>query len=100
MITVGIGIAQLDALTASGVATTVVAQARVEAGYPVVDAAVETGLAKSKSDARRLIQQGGVYVNNQAVTDVNASLGASHLIDNAAIVLRSGKKNYRLVRVA
>ena len=39
-------------------------------GLPLVDALVESGLAKSKSEARRTIAQGGAYVNNRPRTDV------------------------------
>jgi tyrosyl-tRNA synthetase len=60
---------------------------------------VETGLAKSKSEARRLVEGGGFYLNNQAVSDVKMVLNASNLATGTAMVLRSGKKNYRLVRV-
>ncbi len=100
----GGGVAQLDAaaveaLAAQGVATTHVDRARLDAGWPLADACVETGLAKTKSEARRLIQGGGLYVNNVAVADVNAAIRPDQLIAGSAIVLRSGKKNYRLVRV-
>ncbi len=74
-------------------------RARLDEGWPLIDAAVACGLAKSKSDARRLISQGGLYVNDVAMTDVNASLNASHLATGRAIVLRGGKKNHRLVLI-
>jgi tyrosyl-tRNA synthetase len=77
-----------------------VLRAKLEGGWLVVDAAVEAGLAKSKGEARRLIAQGGLYVNNVVVADANMALGAGQLVAGAAIVLRSGKKNYRLIRVA
>ena len=35
---------------------------RLEQGFPVVDALVECGACKSKSEARRLMKQGGVYI--------------------------------------
>lgn len=91
--------AAIDALAAQGVATTTIPRAKLDAGYPLIDACIDSGLAKSKSDARRLIQQGGLYVNNAAINDVNSSLGASNLVADKAIVLRSGKKNYRVIRV-
>jgi tyrosyl-tRNA synthetase len=90
--------ATIEALGAQ-VPTTMIDRAKLDAGWPLIDAIVETGLAKSKSDARRLIQQGGVYVNNNAFTDVALALNASHLATASAMVLRSGKKNYRLVKL-
>ncbi len=67
-------------------------------GLPLVDALVETGLSKSKGDARRTITQGGAYVNNRRVDRLDALLGLSDLASESMIVLRCGKKNYALVR--
>lgn len=92
--------AAIDALAAQGVPTTAIPRSRLDAGVAVIDACVETGLAKTRSDARRLIAGGGLYVNNAAVGDINAVLGSSHLVADKAIVLRSGKRNYRLICVA
>src|SRR5687768_3184027 len=39
-------------------------------GTPVVDLLVETGLVKSKGEARRTISEGGAYLNNERITDV------------------------------
>jgi len=89
----------IDALAAQGVASIGIPRARLDGGYSLIDACVESGLAKSKSEARRLIQQGGLYVNNAPVGDVNLTLGAGHLVAQTAVVLRSGKRNYRLIRV-
>ncbi len=74
-------------------------RSKLDEGWPILDAAVESGLAKSKGEARRLVQQGGLYVNNKPMNDPFAKLTAEHLATPTAIVLRSGKKNYRLVRV-
>jgi tyrosyl-tRNA synthetase len=67
-------------------------------GLPVVDAAVEAGLAKSKGEARRLIGQGGIYVNNRRVESPDARLGPNDLASESVMVLRAGKKNYALLR--
>lgn len=89
----------IEALAAQGVPTTAIERPTLDAGWSVIDAAVASGLAKTKSDARRLIAQNGLYVNNNVVEDVNAKLTESDLIAGVAIVFRSGKKNYRLIRV-
>jgi tyrosyl-tRNA synthetase len=75
------------------------AMARLEQGWPGPDALVESQLSKSKSEARKLIAAGGFYVNNEPWTDAARSLSRDQLIGGKVIVLRSGKKNYRLVRV-
>ncbi len=67
-------------------------------GLPLVDALVESGLAKSKSEARRTIAQGGAYVNNRSRSDVETKLASSDLASEAVMVLRSGKKKYALLR--
>lgn len=61
----------------------------------VIDLFVETGLTKSKGDAKRLIANGGAYFNNERVADAEMKVGT---LSSALIVLRSGKKNYHLVR--
>lgn len=67
-------------------------------GLNIVDALVEAGLAKSKSDARRTVQQGGAYVNNRRATGLDAQLGVNDLASETIMVLRSGKKKYALLR--
>jgi tyrosyl-tRNA synthetase len=59
----------------------------------VVDLLVETGLASSKSEARRTITQGGAYLNNAKVTDETAAPEASDLLHGRFLVLRRGKRN-------
>jgi tyrosyl-tRNA synthetase len=67
-------------------------------GIPVIDALVAAGLAKSKGDARRSVQQGGAYVNNRRIQTVDTRLTAADLASETVMVLRSGKKNYALLR--
>jgi len=69
-----------------------------DGGFPIVDALVSAGLTKSKGDARRTVQQGGAYVNNRRIESVDARLTASDLASETVMVLRSGKKNYALLR--
>ena len=67
-------------------------------GLPLVDAFVEAGLAKSKSEAARTVAQGGAYVNNRPRADVETKLSGSDLASETVMVLRSGKKKYGLLR--
>ena len=91
--------AAVEALAAQGVATTTLPAAQLTTGLALLDAAVATGLAKSKGEARRLLAQGGLSVNNVVATEASATLNTADLIAGSAIVLRGGKKNYRLIRV-
>ncbi|MEX0792404.1 MAG: tyrosine--tRNA ligase [Pirellulaceae bacterium] len=70
-----------------------------EGGLSLIDALAESGLAKSKGEARRAIGQGGVYINNRRVAEVDRVLTAADLASETVIVLRSGKKKYALVRL-
>jgi len=73
-------------------------RARLDEGLAIIDALVECGLAKTKSDARRTITQGGAYVNNRRVENVEVRLGPANLASETVMVLRCGKKNYALLR--
>jgi tyrosyl-tRNA synthetase len=67
-------------------------------GLPLVEALAETGLAASRSAARRTIEQGGAYVNNRRVADPAHRLTAADLVGGTTLVLRSGKKSYAVAR--
>ncbi len=67
-------------------------------GLSIIDALFEAGLAKSKGEARRIITQGGAYVNNRRIQGIDTRLGPDHLASESTMVLRSGKKKYALLR--
>ncbi len=67
-------------------------------GVAVVELFERTGLSATRSAARRTIEQGGGYVNNRRVTDVNHRITAADLAGRTSIVLRSGKKSYAIAR--
>ncbi len=67
-------------------------------GITLTDALVEAGLAKSKSDARRTIDQGGAYINNRAREPYDLKLTLADLASETVMVVRSGKKKYGLLR--
>jgi tyrosyl-tRNA synthetase len=92
--------AQLTDIFADVPSTTLARERLAGEGLPLVDALVETGLAKSKGEARRTIEQGGAYVNNRPRTDANTKLTAADLPSETTLVLRSGKKRYALMRIA
>jgi tyrosyl-tRNA synthetase len=69
-------------------------------GLSVLNLLTASGVAASKGEARRLIEGGGIYLNNQRVTDVKQNAAETSLIDGQFLVLRKGAKNYHLVRVA
>ena len=66
-------------------------------GLNIIDALCSAGLAKSKSEARRTINQGGAYVNNRRIEDADYSLSTNDLASETVMVLRAGKKRYALL---
>lgn len=72
----------------------------LDEGMTLIDAMVQSSLSKSKGEARRTIEQGGGYINNQRVEDVSRSLSREDLASETVIVLRSGKRKYALLKFA
>ena len=72
--------------------------AQLSGGMGVIDLFVEAGLGKSKGEIRRLIQQGGAYVNGDRIDDIHTSISPAH-IDEGSLLLRAGKKRYHRVIV-
>jgi tyrosyl-tRNA synthetase len=79
--------------------TTAVERASVADGLPLVDALTQTGLATSRSDARRAIEQGGIYVNNRRQPDVDAQLTPADLLSDRYVVLRRGRRDHNVLIV-
>lgn len=67
-------------------------------GIGLIDALVSTGLCKSKGDARRMIGQGSIYVNNKRRDDIETVLRTVDLASESTIILRAGKKKYAVLR--
>ena len=68
-------------------------------GKLVVDLLVHSGLASSKGDARRSIKGGGIYLNNERVSDTAQTTTLAQSIEGQFMVLRKGRKHYHLVQV-
>jgi len=75
-----------------------VAQSDLGRGLPVYELFVRAGLATSNGEARRLIKQGGARLNDQAVTDEQASVTLEAVNSEGVIKLSAGKKRHALVR--
>lgn len=80
------------------VPTTPVDATRLKAGLLLAELMTEVGLAKSRSEVRRLIEQGGVSVNDEKVDSPEFELRPENLADGA-ILLRVGKKKFHRVVV-
>ena len=86
-----------EGVAADALPTHTVAAASLAAGIPAIRLFAEAGLAASNGEARRLIRGGGARVNDVALTDEAAQLGAADL-RHGAIKLSAGRKQHRLVR--
>jgi tyrosyl-tRNA synthetase len=67
-------------------------------GKSAVEVAALSGLCKSKGEARRLADSGGLYVNNERV-GASDLVAENHVIDGQLLVLRSGRKTYCVVKI-
>lgn len=83
---------------AGTVPTVDIPRGELDAGILLIDLLART-VCKSKGDARRLISQGGANVNNVKVTDLEHKVTTAQLATATMLVVRSGKKDYCLVRV-
>lgn len=78
----------------SSMPTVSIPRERFEAGIGVLDLFYEAGLAATKSDARRLVEQGGAYVGGVNVTSVKDMVSATALDGEGELVVRAGKKKF------
>jgi tyrosyl-tRNA synthetase len=69
------------------------------AGQQLADVAVAAKLLPSKGEFKRMVKNGGVYLNNAKVSDPNYALQGGDLIEGRLMLLAAGKKNKMLVRV-
>ncbi|HMO59063.1 MAG TPA: tyrosine--tRNA ligase [Roseiflexaceae bacterium] len=68
-------------------------------GMPLIDLLTTTGAAASRGEARRLIEGGGVYINNLQAADVRRMVTLADSVEGQFIILRKGRKQYFLVRI-
>ena len=68
-------------------------------GLSMIDVVTNSGLTKSRSESRRAIEGGGLYLNNVRVTDIERKIEIDDAAEGRFFVLRKGKKNYHLIRL-
>jgi tyrosyl-tRNA synthetase len=84
---------------AQAVPTAHIAPAALEAGLSPIDALVTSGAQPSRSAARRVIQQGGLYVNDERWADPERAITREQTLFGHALLLRTGKNKYHLLLV-
>ncbi|CUS02895.2 Tyrosine--tRNA ligase [Candidatus Promineifilum breve] len=95
----GLDAADIEDIFAEVPSSEIDATALSDGGAPLVDLLVAGGLATSKADARRKIQGGGIYLNNERVTDQAQTAQLGQAIDGRFLILRQGRRQYHLVRI-
>ena len=83
-------------LDAAAMPTSAIASDRLDSGIPIMVLFHEVGLANSRSEARRLIQQGGAYINEKQYRAIDMVIGTD-LLEDDALLLRAGKKRYHRI---
>ncbi|MDR0447472.1 MAG: tyrosine--tRNA ligase [Treponema sp.] len=83
----------------SAMPSVVLSPEKFEAGYNILDLFIDAGLAGTKSEARRLVEQGGAFVGKtetaaDTISDIKAVIGADALSASGELILRAGKKRY------
>ena len=68
-------------------------------GIKLVDLMADSGIAKSKGEARRLLQGGGVYLNNRQISEDGRAVTMNDSVEGQFMILRKGRKNYHLLKV-
>jgi len=82
----------------SEVPSTNMLRSELSADKQLASVLVDCGLFNSKGEVRRLIQNGGLYLNNQRVESADMKLTENCLCSSHIAVIRKGKKNYHLLR--
>ena len=77
--------------------TTEVELARLESGIAILEVLKETGLVPSSSEARRLISQGGISVNDIKVESIDFNVTAD-MLNDGVLMIKKGKKTYHQVK--
>lgn len=82
----------------SEVPSSEVPQGAIAEGRALIDLLTDGGVFASKGEARRLIKNGGLYVNNERITDEAATMNESRCTAPSLTIVRTGKKSYHLLR--
>ena len=89
-----------EGMTGGALPTVDLPRATLESGVPLLQLLVDAGLAASKGEARRLVQGGGIRVNDQPAADEALICNLTHANNDGAIKLSAGKKKHVLVKAA
>ncbi len=95
----GLGADEIADIFADVPSSAVRAEALGGEGLGIVELLADAGVTTSKGEARRGVEQGGIYLNNERVADAGRSVTREDAIEGRYLVVRKGKRSYHLVRV-
>ena len=95
----GMGAAEIADIFSDVPSSTVKRDALQGDGMGLVALLADAGVTSSRGEARRGVEQGGIYLNNRRVTDPQASVTVDDAIEGRFLVFRRGKRKYHLVRL-
>ncbi len=95
----GLEPAEIEEVFADVPSSQVAAASLAGEGMPLADLLAASGLVPSKSEARRAIRGGGIYLNNVRVGEEARKVTAEDALGGSLLVLRKGRKDYHLVRI-
>ncbi len=78
--------------------TTTYSKDELDAGKDILTILVDTKLVSSRGEGRRLVQQGGVSVNGEKVTEIDATFTTADYNDEGVILIKKGKKAFHQVK--
>lgn len=93
-------LAELDLATLESATRELPRSAAPAEGLNIVELLVAAGLSKSNSEARRTVGEGGAYVNNVKISDLDAVLGAGDALHDKYLLVRRGKRTLAMVELA
>ena len=82
---------ELDAMPSTSISIE-----KLNEGIPLMQLFHDVGLTSSRSESRRLIEQGGAYVNEEQIKEIHFAIDTNHLRENS-LLLRAGKKRYHRI---
>jgi len=85
-------------MDSSNIPSTTVAEADLTAGVDLLQVLCDIGFVKSRGEGKRLVKQGGIYVNEAQVKDFAQQLTAADL-DDGKITIRKGKKSFHQLKL-
>jgi tyrosyl-tRNA synthetase len=71
----------------------------LDAGILITSTCAKAGLTQSMSEAKRLIEQGGIYINERQVKSVDEKLAVADFVGNNELRVRKGKKKYLIIEI-